>query len=235
MKSDPVQTDDERPPRRAQTKVRRWTILIGMGGLILIGLFAAIGYYATGGTDGSLGLFVCASVVFIVISLEVNAWRVRPLQAPTAREREWIRRHTDRVQSVRSYRLLWSALITLLATPFVWLVTGEILAGKAGVGDDVLMFAWFSLAAFNLSTIDGRTPYKALKPAYEDEFSQALRSRALMIGFQVLSFGVVWVFIMAAMGRPALAIGHLPLVLTGSYAAATGAFAVMDLRAGRGE
>jgi hypothetical protein len=234
MKSDAVLTDDQLTVLQARMKRRRLLVVMGMLACLTSSFVIA---FASGLSDrldaravlvlgvGGAALFVCLGMI---------TWQLWRLQEPEAVQRQLIRRNADALQRTRSLALLSFAVLALLVSPFLWLTTGRLMEGMGEFTAVSHLSMWLLLAITNLSFVLGGAGSKILKPVYNDEFSRVLRARAVLIGFFTLLCGVIAAFALGVR-EPALAIQALPLVVLYAVAATTVSYAVMDLRAGRGE
>lgn len=134
----------------------------------------------------------------------------------------------DPVQRQRAMVLALSAGFAPFFLHTLWRESGRIIEGGGDVGFGYAMVGGiFACGLILLAALFG---VGALKTALDDEYSRALRARAVLIGFSVLLCGGLAVFGFGS-GYPTLALRALPLVLFTGIVATVASYALMDLLA----
>lgn len=209
--------------------------------LALLGLGVGMGAVAGGlvlmeegaGAQQAWGLVVMPLALIASAGAGVLAWRWRPA-APGEPRADGLSRR-DREQRARRSGL-WATpwvlgLGLVVVTPAAWrLVQGsEALADWlwAGCG---LLYAWIAPAM--VMGWDGRS--RKLRKFLEDEFTTALRARAMTAGFVALLAAMSGVYVLG-LWRPEAAVAAMPVALAAGGLAAALRFALLDRAADAGD
>ena len=227
IKTDELELERERGERRRHG----WR----NGGLVLLALGAAgLGLGAVTALDGteaerSLGLVIALVGGAAAIVGALVAWRGRRQAEPAGPDTGY----RDRVQRQRRSQMVMMTVLMLAAVAIGVPAVMRILSGE-GSGAD---WVWAGAIAVHALTApmmlmgwDGEA--RKQKRMLDDEFSRALRGRALALGYVVLTGGVLVVFGIG-LWRPELAVTVLPVAIFAAGAASLWRFVWLDREADR--
>jgi len=219
-----------RPERSGRTKFVLLLVLVGLGAAMAGGGFAW-GDGKTGDGATLAGVIAGMGAAFVAGG-GIGAWLYRP-NGPrwTCDPTEAGRR--DRLQAQRARQLSIIPSLSLLFMAQALGAMHDILAGKGGFGDYLqlglpVLYAW--LTAVIVMGWDGGS--RKNKRFLEDELTQSLRARSMILAFFVLMGGTT-LSLGLGLWRPEVGMVSLPFVLAAGGAAAGLRFAWLFREAGR--
>lgn len=176
---------------------------------------------------GFVALFTVLSAAIIYLTRRPGAAYSERLDGPFA----------DFMQRQRSLALLGFPLLVVPLSSGIWRATGQVIEGadgSMGRGAYVMLGGVIVVALLNVLVILGVATKPKVRALYNDEFSRHIRSRAVLVGYFVLFVGVAVAFGLGLI-EPTLTMRALPHVLLYSAAATCATYAILDLKADRGE
>jgi hypothetical protein len=224
--------ENKRLDRSGRTKFILLIILIGLGAAMAGGGFAW-GDGQSGEAATTAGVIAGMGVAFVVGGA-VGAWLYRPngprwLVDPTEPGRR------DRLQAQRARQLSIIPSLSLIFMAQALSAIHDILAGRGGLSDYLqlslpVLYAW--LTALIVMGWDGGS--RKNRRFLEDELTQSLRARSMILAFFVLMGGAT-LSLGVGLWRPEVGILTLPFVLAAGGASAGLRFAWLFREAGRDE
>lgn len=222
--------ENKGPDRSGRTKFVLLLILVGLGAAMAGGGFAW-GDGKTGDAATTAGVIAGMGAAFVVGGA-ICAWLYRPggprwTSDPTEPGRR------DRLQGQRARQLAIIPSLSLMFLALALSAVHDILAGKGGFSDYLqlslpVLYAWLTAAI--VMGWDGGS--RKNKRFLEDELTQSLRARSMILAFFVLMAGAT-VSLGLGLWRAEVGILSLPFVLAAGGASAGLRFAWLFREAGR--
>ncbi len=229
------EVDDLLTRERRRQDRERLGVLVMVLGLVAGGVVLALGRSGLPGGETSDALLVAAAGVSIMAAITTLAFRpgkeARQLEALIGRRDQMQRGRNDRIYalSIAAWGMLAGSLAPLI----------RIAEGRAD-GSDVFFVATLPLlASLILMSVGGWTGFgkgraREERKWREDEFTRAARSRAMALGFPLLTMAMGAVFLLG-LYKAEWAVVAMPFGLIGAASAVGLRFAWLDRQAEAGK
>jgi hypothetical protein len=233
-------TDDDEVDNLLKSEARRQRlerlgVLAMVLGLVIGGIGLAIAR-SSGPGDGAVDA-IWMGAVGVSITAAIATLFVRP--GKDAKRLESLIGRRDRMQRARNDRVY---ALSITAWGLLAIALGPLMriAQDQGEGSDLRLAATLPLAAFLIVLFMGgwdgfgNSWARQNRKWLEDEFTRAMRGRAMALGFPVLMGGVGVAYLLG-LWRPEWALVAMPVVLIGAASAVGLRFAWLDRQAEGGD